>query len=122
MTTQTPAEAVRAGREAFLPSPSLDPSWIAGWHAATDHHVHVLQKVETLDFQRVVEERNVLEGGMRVLATENAALMTRAHDYAVAIEGIDVIRQEMEDDDSYLSHLYAERLDEIVKSVKQVTV
>jgi hypothetical protein len=28
---------VRGQREAFLPSDTLDPAWIAGWHAAVDH-------------------------------------------------------------------------------------
>lgn len=31
------AAEIRAEREGFLPSPGLDPVWIAGWHAATDH-------------------------------------------------------------------------------------
>lgn len=31
------AAEVRGQREAFLPSDTLDPAWIAGWHAAVDH-------------------------------------------------------------------------------------
>lgn len=33
---------VAARREAFLPSPDLDPAWVAGWHAAIDDVLHHL--------------------------------------------------------------------------------
>lgn len=32
------AQAIKAGRDGYLDSPTLDPAWIAGWHSATDHH------------------------------------------------------------------------------------
>lgn len=32
------AEDIEAERDGFLASPRLDPTWIAGWHAATNHH------------------------------------------------------------------------------------
>jgi hypothetical protein len=32
---------IPAQREAFLDSPSLDPAWIAGWHAAIDHATYM---------------------------------------------------------------------------------
>ncbi|WP_418060787.1 hypothetical protein [Pimelobacter simplex] len=34
---------VAAQREAFLPSPDLDPAWIAGWHSAADHVSHAVR-------------------------------------------------------------------------------
>lgn len=37
----------RAQRDAFLPSPSLDPAWVAGWHAATDHVAHHIAAAAT---------------------------------------------------------------------------
>lgn len=38
------ADEVRAQRDGYLPSPDLSPDWIAGWHAATDHHAHRIAK------------------------------------------------------------------------------
>ncbi|AIY15824.1 hypothetical protein GUY44_07525 [Pimelobacter simplex] len=34
---------VAAQRDAFLPSPNLDPAWIAGWHSAVDHVSHAVR-------------------------------------------------------------------------------
>lgn len=42
----TPSDLVAQQREAFLPSPGLDPAWIAGWHAAIDHATAVLARAE----------------------------------------------------------------------------
>ena len=38
----SPAQVVANEYEAYLHSDSLDPAWIAGWHAAINHATHVL--------------------------------------------------------------------------------
>jgi hypothetical protein len=38
----TPAQVVAMEYECYLHSESLDPAWIAGWHAAINHASFVL--------------------------------------------------------------------------------
>ena len=42
---QTPQQITANLRESFLHSDSLDPAWIAGWHAAIDHATSALTRV-----------------------------------------------------------------------------
>lgn len=44
MTNLTPAQIVAAEYEGYLPSDSLDPAWVAGWHAAINHAVMTLTR------------------------------------------------------------------------------
>lgn len=38
----TPAQVAAMEYEGFLDSDTLDPAWIAGWHAAVNHVTHRL--------------------------------------------------------------------------------
>lgn len=45
-TAERIAGVVKEQREKYLDSPTLNPAWVAGWHAATDHIAHHVARAD----------------------------------------------------------------------------